>query len=246
MLTPAVDTTIVCTGAVLDPCKIPPPPGLVAVQVVAPVGNSPSANLFTYQPLTVSEFYPPAGPTTGGLTVQIWGTSLKAGMTVHFGDLTATVSSCVGSETCVVTLPAAKSAGGVPLSVTVDGVAASPTPDQFTYVVYPTITGITPNVIPANTGATAKTVTVAITGTGFVSGSTSVIFEVLNGGALSNVACSSAGTECTATITAPTGVATIVTEPVAVTVGGYTSLGSVNLTFPMAPAKPLCKGTTCN
>jgi large repetitive protein len=39
MLTPAVDTTIVCTGAPTDPCKIPPPPGLVAVQVVAPVGG---------------------------------------------------------------------------------------------------------------------------------------------------------------------------------------------------------------
>ena len=248
MLTPAVDTTIVCTGALLNPCTIPPPPGLVAVQAFGPLGDSPSANLFTYQPLTVSEFYPPAGPTTGsGVTVQIWGTSLKAGMTVHFGEVNATVSSCVGSETCVVTLPPAKLAGAVALSVTVDGVTASPTPDQFIYVVFPTITRITPNAIPANTGATAQTVTLTIAGTGFVSGSTSFIFEVLNGGALSNVACSSTGIQCTATITVPTGVTTIVTEPVAVTVGGYTSVDSVNLTFPLAPAKPpVCKGTTCN
>jgi hypothetical protein len=181
------------------------------------------------------------------VTVQIWGTSLKAGMTVHFGEVNATVSSCVGSETCVVTLPPAKLAGAVALSVTVDGVTASPTPDQFIYVVFPTITRITPNAIPANTGATAQTVTLTIAGTGFVSGSTSFIFEVLNGGALSNVACSSTGIQCTATITVPTGVTTIVTEPVAVTVGGYTSVDSVNLTFPLAPAKPpVCKGTTCN
>jgi hypothetical protein len=72
----------------------------------------------------------------------------------------------------VVELPPAKSAGGV--SVTVDGVTAAPTDDQFTYVVYPTITGISPNVIPVNTGTTAKIVTVTITGTGFVSGSTSL------------------------------------------------------------------------
>jgi hypothetical protein len=86
------------------------------------------------------------------VNVQIWGTSLKAGMTVHFGDLTATASSCVGSETCLVELPPGKSAAVVALSVTVDGVTAAPTDDQLTYMGYPTITGISPNVIPVNTG----------------------------------------------------------------------------------------------
>jgi len=249
MLTPAVDTAIVCNPGPLGVCTFPPPPGLVAVQVIAPVGDSLSVNLFTYQPLTVSEFYPPSGPTTGsGVTGEIWGTSLKAGMTVHFGDVNATVSSCDGSETCVVTLPPSKSAGVVALSVTVDGVTATPTPDQFTYVVYPTITSITPNVIPANPGATAQTVTLTLTGTGFVPGSTSFIFNLVGGaGALSNVNCSSDATQCTATLAVAPRVFSIVTQPVAVSVGGYTSVDSVNLTFPWAPPNPVlgCKGTTC-
>jgi len=248
MLTPAVDTTVTCGVNPLVACTIPPPPGLVAVQVIAPVGDSNSAKLFTYQPLTVTEFYPASGPTTGGVGMQIWGTSLKVGMTVDLGGLTATASSCGGSETCVLTLPAAKSAGAVALSVTVDGVTASPSPDQFTYVVYPTITKISPNSIPANTGATAETVTLTITGTGFVAGDTSFIFNVAGGaGALTNVTCLSA-TQCTANITLAPHVTAIVTQPVAVNVGGYTSLDSVNLMFPWTPPKPVlgCTGTKCS
>jgi len=248
MVTPAVNTAIVCNPGPLGACIIPPPPGLVAVQAIAPVGKSPSANLFTYQPLTINEFSPTAGPTTGsGVTVQVWGTSLKNGMTVNFGTLTATASDCDGSETCVVTLPPAKSAGEVTLSVTVDGVTASAA-DPFTYVVFPTITSITPNVIPANTGDTAQTVTLTVDGTGFVPGSTAFIFNLVGGaGALSNVNCTFT-TVCTATYTVAAHESAIVTQPVAVRADGYTSVDSVNLTFPWTAPKPIlgCKGTTCN
>jgi hypothetical protein len=66
-------------------------------------------------------------------------------------------------------------------------------------------------------------------------------------GALSNVACTSA-TQCTATYTVAAHVTSIVTQPVAARVGSYTSVDSVNLTFPWAPPRPVlgCKGTTCS
>ena len=58
------------------------------------MGNSPSANLFTYQAPIITSFAPAVGPTSGNLPIEIYGTSLKAGMTVNFGDLTGGNGYC--------------------------------------------------------------------------------------------------------------------------------------------------------
>jgi large repetitive protein len=167
MMTPAAPTGVNCTITQLVVCPPPPPPGTVAVQVIASVGNSNSADLFTYQGPSISSFGQAVGPTSGGLEVEVYGVSLKAGMTVTFGDAssTAIATSCSGSIACVLKNPP-HAIGPVPLTVTVDGLTSAPSTSQFTFAVFPTITSISPNIIPINTGSSDVSVTLTIKGTG--------------------------------------------------------------------------------
>ena len=65
-------------------------PGVVDIQAQTPWGSgySPltSADHFTYQGPAITGFSPADGPTVGGSSIWITGTSLKTGMTVDFGE----------------------------------------------------------------------------------------------------------------------------------------------------------------
>ncbi|HXP85508.1 MAG TPA: IPT/TIG domain-containing protein [Bryobacteraceae bacterium] len=207
--------------------------GKVAVEVEAPAGSSSTPDLYDYQGLSIKSFTPNVGPTTGGVQVTINGVSLKNGMTVSFGGANATASSCYDGFSCYVTSPP-HAVGSVPLTATLDGVTSAATSDQFTFKVFPTITGIFPSTVPVNTGTVAANTTLTITGTGF--STTGTTFNIY-GTALTSVTCSSA-TKCTAVISVPPGVTLLATDPVTVTVSSLTSLDSVNLTYPSPPPPP--------
>ncbi len=114
---------------------------------------------------TVSSVSPNNGPATGGTAVTITGTNFAAGATVTFGTAAATNVVVVSSTSITATSPAG-SAGAVTVTATVNGQSGSLT-NGFTYVVPPTVTGVSPN-----SGSTAGGIPVTITGTNFVSGAT--------------------------------------------------------------------------
>lgn len=241
----ALATHVSCASA--SKCTMDTPyhaPGTVAVIAEAPVGNSPAADLFTYLRPSITGFSPAVAPTIGGLLVTITGVSFKSGMTVDFGGgAEATGVSCSDTTFCGLTTPA-NAAGTVHPTVTVDGFTSAPFAGKFVFKVFPTITSISPNIIPPNTGSVTVEVPLTITGTGFSTTPGSTVFN-LAGTTLGSVVCTSS-TTCTAGIFVPAHVTSSTTSPVTVTVGGLTSLDSVNLTYPAAlPPPPPCKGTKC-
>jgi len=214
------------------------------VELVTP-GGVAKLGSFTFVP-SISGFNPKVGPTTGGESVEVSGSGLSTGMTLQFGTDVVKVTSCSGTTLCGVISPA-HVAGSVPLMTTVGGVASAPSKDDFSFKVFPTITGISPNTIPLNTASTPVNVVLTLTGTGFstTSGKTVFSYSGLN---LSDVVCSSK-TSCTAVFISPAlGSAKVetVTTGVTVTVGGLTSLDSVDLTYSVASPVQPCKGTTCS
>jgi hypothetical protein len=212
------------------------------IELVTPGGTAKLGG-FTFVP-SITGFNPAVGPTSGGETVVVYGTGLGAGMTVKFGDAAATINWC-GLTDCQVISPK-HAVGSVQLTTTVGGAVSAASMDEFSFEVFPTITGITPNTIPQNEGFNATNVVLTITGTGFSITSGQTLFN-LNGSVLSDVSCSDA-TTCKAVFVNPplnTGKVSNVTNGVTVTVNGLTSLDSVSLTYRMAPpVTPPCKGTT--
>ena len=114
---------------------------------------------------TVSSVSPNSGSTTGGTAVTITGTNFAAGATVTFGSAAATNVVVVNSTTITATTPAG-SAGGVTVTVTVNGQSGS-LATGFTYTVGPTISSVSPN-----SGPTAGGTAVTITGANFAAGAT--------------------------------------------------------------------------
>lgn len=63
-----------------------------------------SGSHFTYQSPAITGFSPSVGPTTGGMSFVLSGTSLENGKTkVRFGDVNATGVSCPDPEECLMT-----------------------------------------------------------------------------------------------------------------------------------------------
>jgi hypothetical protein len=146
--------------------------GTVDVTVVSTGGTSAtsSADQFTYvsAPI-VASVSPYAGPTAGGTSVTITGANFSGATAVNFGGVAGTIVS--NTDTQIVATSPAGSAGTVDVTVTTaDGTSATSAADQFTYMVAPEITAITPNFGSAYGG-----VLVTITGTNFT-GTTSVLF----------------------------------------------------------------------
>jgi hypothetical protein len=220
------------------------------IELVTP-GGAAKLGSFTFVP-SITGFNPAVGPTVGGETVVVYGTGLSAGMTLKFGDAAATISWCGPLTDCEVISPA-HAVGSVQLTATVGGAVSLASKDQFSFDLFPTITGISPNTIPQNKGFTATKVVLTITGTGFSTTPGQTVFNYASS-VLSDVACGAAttsgATACTAVFINPpsdTPKVTNVTTGVTVTVNGLTSLDSVNFTYPTPPpVTPPCKGTTCS
>ncbi|MGC2230452.1 MAG: IPT/TIG domain-containing protein, partial [Candidatus Acidiferrum sp.] len=168
---------------------------------LSPYSNTVSASTQAPQAgvPTVSSVSPTNGPAAGGTAVTITGTNFAAGATVQFGSAAATNVVVVSSTSITATTPTG-SAGAVTVTVTVNGQSGS-LANGFTYVVPPTVTGVSPN-----SGSTAGGTPVTITGTNFVSGAT-VFFGAT---AATNVVVVS-GTQITATTPAGSAGAVTVT-----------------------------------
>ena len=194
------------------------------------------ANGFTYvAPPTVSGVSPSTGSTGGGTAVTITGTNFAAGASVTFGGTAATNVGVASSTSITATTPAG-SAGAVTVTVTVSGQSGSLT-NGFTYVVIPTVTGVSPN-----SGSTAGGTAVTITGTNFSAGAT----VTFGAAAATNVVVDS-GTSITATT--PAGSAGAVTVTVTVSgqsgslASGFTYLGSPTVTSISPNSGPTAGGT---
>ena len=142
-------------------------PGTVDVTVASPEGNSATstADQFAYVPPQVTGLSVSAGPAIGGTTVTITGLGLTGATAVDFGGLAAASYTVTDDTTIVATTPADPIALGtdtVDTTVSVpDGTSATSAADQYTFVVAPVITSVSPAVGPI-TGGTPVT----LTGTG--------------------------------------------------------------------------------
>ncbi|MDN2715587.1 IPT/TIG domain-containing protein [Janthinobacterium sp. SUN120] len=191
--------------------------GTVDVRVTTIGGTSAtSANdQFTYVGApVVSGISPASGPTTGGSNVVISGAGLGGATAVTFGGAAAT-SFTVNSATQI-TATAPAGAGTVDVRVTtVGGTSATSAADQFTYVVAPAVSGISPAFGPIAGGTS-----VVITGTGFT-GATAVRFGGANAGSF----VVNGATQITAT--SPSGSLGVVDVKVT-TVGGTSASGAAD------------------
>ncbi|MBT0768317.1 IPT/TIG domain-containing protein [Kineosporia sp. J2-2] len=193
--------------------------GTVDVRVVNPAGTSANtaADDFTYVPKPViTSITPVRGPTAGGTTVTITGTSLANATAVSFGG-TAATSFSADSATQVTAVAPAGSAGQIDVRVTTAGGQSDVvTADQYTYVAAPAVTSISPAV-----GALAGGTVVTVTGTGLAN-ATSVKFGTATGTITAN-------TGTSITVTSPAGSAG--TVDLTVTTAGGTSANTANDDF---------------
>ena len=130
--------------------------GGVDVTVTTPGGTSAtgSADRFTFTQAApvVSSVSPSSGPTAGGTTVTIAGTSLAGATSVHFGSGVGAVLS--DSPTQIVASSPASGPGSVDVTVTTPGGTSSTGPaDTFAYLGVPTVAFVSPSSGPATGGS---------------------------------------------------------------------------------------------
>jgi hypothetical protein len=146
--------------------------GTVNITVVTPAGTSAtsSADEFTYTAAPAVSFIDPTeGPLAGGASVLISGANLSNATAVYFGNVAATNFEVNSRTTLTATSPPGTGTVDVTV-VTPGGTSATSSADLFTYVVAPTVSGISPTEGPVQGGTP-----VIITGTGFT-GATTVEF----------------------------------------------------------------------
>jgi hypothetical protein len=132
--------------------------GPVQVTVTTPAGTSDGAT-YTYLAVpALSGIAPGQGSTIGGTTVTLTGSGLTGATAVAFGS-TAATSFTVDSDTQIT---AVGPAGTGIVSVVVTGPGGTSNGIQFSYVVVPTLTAISPT-----SGPVAGGNSVTITGTEF-------------------------------------------------------------------------------
>ena len=178
--------------------------GAASVIVTTPSGSNAANTLYTYIPgPTVTSVSPNSGPTAGGTSVTITGTTFAGATGVTFGGVAATSFAVVNATTITATVPAG-AAGAASVIVTTPA-GSNAANALYTYVPGPTVTSVSPN-----SGSTLGGTSVTITGTTFT-GATSVTF---GGAAATGVAVVNA---TTITATTPAGAAgaasVIVTTP---------------------------------
>ena len=171
--------------------------------------------VLTYTPVpapTVTGVSPSSGPTGGGTSVTITGTTFTGATAVKFGATDAASFTVNNSTTITATSPS-HAAGTVDITVTTPpGTSATSGADQFTFIAAPTVTSVVPNFGPV-TGGTS----VAITGTVFT-GATAVQFGA------TNAASFTVNTSTSITATSPVG--SLGTVDITVTTPGGTSATS--------------------
>jgi hypothetical protein len=119
---------------------------------------------------TVTSVAPARGPTAGGTTVTITGTSFTGATKVVFGTVAATSYTVVSSTKITAVSPAQPSAIRNIYVTTPAGTTPQSSADEFTYQGVPAVTSVTPD-----GGPTAGGTTVTVTGTNFT-GATMVVF----------------------------------------------------------------------
>jgi len=214
-------TNVICSNDAKSCTMLTPPndPWLPVAVFVQSLAGPSNAVAFQYLAPAINSFTPKVGPATGGLGVEITGVSLSDHMTVKFGAKAVTKINCGGSTTDCFLLSAPGSVGvPVHLTATVDGFTSAPSKDEFSFVDFPELTGISPG-----SGTTGTPVT--LTGKYFstVPGKTTFAFS---GVPATGVSCAPGGTQCTAIVP---GMATQ-TVYVQATVDGHTSLNGVVFT----------------
>ena len=168
---------------------------------------------------TVTGISPTSGPNAGGTSVTISGTNFTGATAVMFGSTAASSFTVNSSTSITATTPAG--VGAVDIAVTTaGGTSAASAADQFTYILAPTVSNISPNA-----GPTAGGTTVTITGAN-LSGATRVTF----GGTVTSSYTVNSATQITATTPAhAAGNADVVVTTIGGTgglAGGYTFLGA--------------------
>jgi hypothetical protein len=221
--------TAICTA---DSCTFTTPPGTVGpvpVVVTTPGGGASNTLTYTYVAVpSLTSLKPDEGPTKGGTSVTISGTSLSDG-TVTLGG--GTVAATCTADSCTFSTPA-HAAGPVPVIVTTPGGGASNTL-TYTYIPGPALLSLKPN-----EGPTAGGTRVTISGTDLTGGSVTI------GGASVQSTCSPSA--CTFTTPRHTAgpVHVIVTTP-----GGasnpltYTYVGQPSISSVRPPSGPTTGGT---
>lgn len=111
--------------------------GTVDVSVTTFGGTATAVNAYTYvAPPTITALSPTAGPTSGGTAVTITGTAFTTASSVSFGG--TPTSFTVISDTQIVAISPAGTAGSVDVVVTTDGGTATAV-GAYTYVAPPGI-----------------------------------------------------------------------------------------------------------
>ena len=124
--------------------------------VIAPVSTAPS----------ITSISPNTGPIGGGFNVAIVGNNFMAGAGVVFGGVNATSVTVLNATNMMVMAPP-HPAGTVDIKVTNSDNQTATKTQAFTYLLAPTISGVSPSSGSSN-GGTAVT----ITGTNFQAGAT--------------------------------------------------------------------------
>jgi hypothetical protein len=140
--------------------------GTVAVTVRTPTGTSnPVTYTYAAQP-ALTAAVPNQGPSSGGTSVVLTGTSLGSAGAVMFGSTPA--ASYVVNSATQITAVAPAGRGAVPITVTTPGGTTGPV--YFFYANAPTVTAVSPSQGPSSGGTS-----VVLTGADF-SGATAVTF----------------------------------------------------------------------
>jgi hypothetical protein len=145
---------------------------------------------------TVTSVSPSSGPTSGGTSVTITGTSLTGASSVQFGS-TAASSFTVNSGTSITATSPSGQVGAADVTVTTPGGTSAANPgDTFTYISPPpTVIIVSPNSGPAGTSVTVSgTNFTAVTQVDFGAGNKATSFTVDNSTTLTATAPSGTGT----------------------------------------------------
>lgn len=228
--------TITCTVPATGNITAP-----TAVSVTLAISGTASNGLsYTYVPApSVTGISPTLGPAAGGTSVTITGSNLAGATAVYFGSASVAPLSINPAGTQITaTTPAGTPGTTVPVTVTTPGGSSTSTA-TFTYLGPPTISSITPS-----DGPLSPTTSIAINGSSFVVGQTTVSFGGQPGAVDEGTSNSTIINVVPPSTTVSGPVSVTVTTPGGQANGTFTYLPQPQITS-LAPASgPLGGGTT--